>query len=186
MIASLAPPKTPQTFINTTWIPPKAPRDTPKTLQNNKRRQRASTVVVLSFSKTNGKNVRFFSEKGGGGSSQSHYIVSPKWDNNSHIFFSVLNDSFPYLTLAYLYPCQKSQAAEETLIARRRRIAKMAPVSTFANLPTPVGPTPCARAPSTGRSVLALQIILETQRLSACLTKINVKIIPVEKMQSAR
>ena len=78
------------------------------------------------------------------------------------------------------------QAVEETLIARRKRIAKMAPVSTFANLPTHVGPTPCARAPSTGKSVLVLQIILETQRLSACLTKINVKLIPVEKTQFAR
>ena len=78
------------------------------------------------------------------------------------------------------------QAVEETLIARMRRLAKMAPVSTFANLPTPVGPMPCARAPSIGRSVLALQIILETQRLNAFLTKINVKLIPVEKMQSVR
>ena len=80
------------------------------------------------------------------------------------------------------------QAVEETLIARKMRIAKMAPVSTFANLPMLVGPTPFARAPSTGRSVLVLQIILETQRLSAFLsqTKINVKIILVEKMQSAR
>ena len=93
--------------------------------------------------------------------------------------------------LLILIPCQKSQCArrtvivrmgekyarvanacqavEVTLIARRRKIAKMAPVSTFANLPTPVGPMPCARAPSTGRSVLALQIILETQRLNAFL-----------------
>ena len=78
------------------------------------------------------------------------------------------------------------QAVEETLIARKKRIAKMAPVSTFANIPTPVGPTPCARAPSTERSVHALQIILETQRLSAFLTKINVLLIPVEKMQFAR
>ena len=110
--------------------------------------------------------------------------------------------------LLILIPCQKSQCArrtvivrmgekyarvanvcqavEVTLIARRRKIAKMAPVSTFANLPTPVGPMPCARAPSTGRSVLALQIILETQRLNAFLTKIIVKLIPVEKMQYAR
>ena len=68
------------------------------------------------------------------------------------------------------------QAVEEMRIAKKKRNAKMAPVSTFVTLPTPkmesplpapVGPMPCARASSTGRSALVLQIILETQRLSA-------------------
>ena len=76
------------------------------------------------------------------------------------------------------------QAVEETRIARKRRIAKMDLVSTFARFPMPAGPMPCARAPSTRRSAPVLQIILEIQRLSAFL--INVFLIPVEKMQSAR
>ena len=59
------------------------------------------------------------------------------------------------------------QAVEKTRIARRRRVAKMVIVSTFARFLTHVGPMPCARAPSIGRSALVLQIILETQRLSA-------------------
>ena len=72
------------------------------------------------------------------------------------------------------------QAVEETKIAKKKRIAKMAPVSTFVTLPTPkmeshlpapVGPMPCARASSTGRSALVLQIILETRRLSALLKR---------------
>ena len=63
------------------------------------------------------------------------------------------------------------QAVEKTNIARRKRNAKMAPVSTFAILQMPVGPMPCARVPSTGRSALVLQIILETRRLSALLKR---------------
>ena len=86
----------------------------------------------------------------------------------------------------YAMVANACQAAEETRIARRRRIAKMALVSTFARFPTPVGPMPCARAPITRRSALVLQIILETQRLSVFQTKINVLLIPVEKMQFAR
>ena len=72
------------------------------------------------------------------------------------------------------------QAVEEMRIAKKKRNAKMAPVSTFVTLPTPkmasllpapVGPMPCARASSTARSALVLQIILETQRLSALLKR---------------
>ena len=72
------------------------------------------------------------------------------------------------------------QAVEQTRIAKKKRNAKMAPVSTFVTLPTPkmasrlpapVGPMPCARASSTGRSALVLKIILETQRLSALLKR---------------
>ena len=72
------------------------------------------------------------------------------------------------------------QAVEETRIAKKKRIAKMAPVLTFVTLPTPkmashppapVGPMPCARALSTGNSALVLQIILETRRLSALLKR---------------
>ena len=74
------------------------------------------------------------------------------------------------------------QAVEETRIAKKKRNAKMAPVSTFVTLPTPkmasrlpdpVGPMPCARASSTGSSALVLQIILETQRLSALKRKVG-------------
>ena len=72
------------------------------------------------------------------------------------------------------------QAVEETRIARRKRIAKMALVSTFASLPMPkmashppvsAGSMPCARAPNTRRSAIVLQIILETQRRSALLKR---------------
>ena len=72
------------------------------------------------------------------------------------------------------------QAVEETKIAKKKRIAKMAPVLTFVTLPMPqmascplipVAPMPCARASSTGNSALVLQIILETRRLSALLKR---------------
>ena len=63
------------------------------------------------------------------------------------------------------------QAVEETRIARKRRIAKMALVSTSAILSMPVELMPCARAPNTRKSALVLQIFLETLRLSAFLTR---------------
>ena len=63
------------------------------------------------------------------------------------------------------------QAAEEMRIARKRRVAKMVHVLTFARFPMPAGPMPCARAPSTRKSAIVLQIILETQRLSALLKR---------------
>ena len=74
------------------------------------------------------------------------------------------------------------QAVEEMRIAKKKRNAKMAPVSTFVTLPTPkmasrlpdpVGPMPCARASSTARSALVLQIIMETQRSSALKRKVG-------------
>ena len=83
------------------------------------------------------------------------------------------------------------QTVEEMRIAMRRRIAKMARVSTFVTLRyqnmtnmesrrtnmanmeiRPVGPMPCVRAPSTRKSAIVLQIILETQSTSASLKSI--------------